>query len=594
MALSWREEGLKRPDRYLDWEFRNRVRPSGIERWAPVLLQIEHGPHGDAAANLRRLQQAARSGKVDPQNGMDIRIVMHGDEKQRLEKLIQELTAKPSSMPPEGHVSLDFYVYIHEEDIYTTSGTYNNRRGFKIEFAGPPIPGSFDARFALPPTRISPMLPAERPNRRAVAIGIIDDGIAFAHERFRSHADGISTRIAAFWRQEIEKIEDRSVVFGEVFDKERIDGLFKTVGLDRPMFDEDAVYRKAGMRDFRRERLDLTALRRAHGTHVMDLACGFDPNDPAEQERAAYFPILAVQLPDAVTADTSGVNMGSYVLQGLRQIMLWADNFPCSDGSPGTQALPLVVNFSYGINAGPKDGSFYLERQIERLIDERRSRAPTEVVLPAGNTFRSRMTALVKLKPGCAQQLDWMILPDDATPSFAEIWFDADADAPSGTPCPVKITITPPGGPAGTTLAPRAEVVQVLGENKAICGVYYDVFNPPDAPRGRARIFLAVSPTKSWDDGAPLAPSGRWQIRLESDRPLTLYLYVQRDDTVFGFRPSGRQSFFDHPQAYERDPSTGDYDGLDKNGPIAHEATLSAMARVQCWSVRPRTCKSWA
>ena len=53
------------------------------------------------------------------------------------------------------------------------------------------------------------------------------------------------------------------------------------------------------------------AYRRAHGTHVIDLACGYD----AVTEDRADRPILAVQLPSDVTAHTSRPKLAPYFLQ---------------------------------------------------------------------------------------------------------------------------------------------------------------------------------------------------------------------------------------------------------------------------------------
>ena len=59
---------------------------------------------------------------------------------------------------------------------------------------------------------------------------------------------------------------------------------------------------------------------------------------------------------------------------------------------------------------------------------------------------------------------------------------------------------------------------------------------------------------------------------------ITAHVYVQRDDTPFGYPRRGRQSYLDHAGAYERDPQTGDY-RLQKEGcPIIYAETLSSIA----------------
>ena len=68
-----------------------------------------------------------------------------------------------------------------------------------------------------------------------------------------------------------------------------------------PPMDEEQLYRFAGLTDFRLPGHKSVAWRVAHGTQVTDLAGGYEQND-APDER----PIVCVQLPIRVTADTSG------------------------------------------------------------------------------------------------------------------------------------------------------------------------------------------------------------------------------------------------------------------------------------------------
>jgi hypothetical protein len=197
--------------------------------------------------------------------------------------------------------------------------------------------------------------------------------------------------------------------------------------------------------------------------------------------------------------------------------------------------------------------------------------------MSAGNSYDDRMVATMTLESGASRTLDWMLQPDDMTPSFVEIWLDGVGATDA---CPVKVTLTPPSGPAGPDTMPAPGEGRMLSDGcMPICALYYD---PParTGAEGRARVFLAVNPTKSWEAGRPLAPCGRWTISLTNTaaNPLTARLYIQRDDTPAGFRRKGRQSYFDHAAAYQRDCQTGDYTALDPSGPITHAGTLSALA----------------
>jgi hypothetical protein len=584
MTLDWQDLHPQRPDRYLDWELQNRVPPAGerqedTQRWCAVLIQVQPGTAAKPAEALKRLKRAITRGRQkDDPPGEGVTIRMQAYERRHLDKTIKALEdGQGGTMQPDD-VRLQFFVYLPESLTYRDGG-YHHRPDYRIRLAGPPIEA---ASFGAPGGEEGTEFPGLRlsADGPAVAMGIIDDGIAFAHERFRladlDAPGGQRTRIAAMWLQETETAQPGGGVgFGRRLEAEEIDGYFAHSARESGRIDDAAVYRLAGVQDFASARYPAMSLRMGHGTHVLDLAAGFDPKDAREHAAAASRPILAVQLPETVTADTSGVSMGTYVLQALRQIMFWADDF--RDGGGDQQVvLPLVVNFSYGICAGPKDGTHFLEGEIDRLVEHRNSTTPTAVVLASGNSYLGKLTASMSLEPGGRDAVDWMILPDDRTPSFVEIWFEL----PQGSDaCPVALALTPPSGPAAPGTMPEPGRAKVLRRGgKPVCAVYYDVPERTDGKR-KGRIFIAVNASQSWDADAPLAPSGRWRIALANAAAaaLHLHLHIQRDDTPAGFRRKGRQSHFDHPGAYKRDKATGSYDALDERGPITHQGTLSAI-----------------
>lgn len=589
MALAWKDRAPERVDRYLDWEVANWVAPTdrnGLplgKRWCSVLVQVFPGPPGKPEKHLERLLTQIES----PPSPAAPPIRVNADE---LHHLRRTIAAIKKGDPPSGDlkrddVRLQFFVYLQEEDAYA-GGRYVETDYYYIRLVGPPIT---TLKFHPAKSEFQTRLPAPSPMLLSrVAIGIIDDGIAFAHERFRASADDDvpgrqRTRFAALWLQDLETdAEDNSVAFGTRLEFNAIDAWFRRSAAATGEIDEAEVYRLAGVHDFAKDTHKSTALRAAHGTHVADIACGYDPRD--EGAKGASVPIFAVQLPDAVTADTSGVNMGSYVLQALRQIMLWADRLD------NEKPVPLVVNFSYGILAGPKDGTHYLEREIDRLVEHRNRTQPTAVVLPSGNAYRSRTTARFSLESGERGELDWILLPDDQTPSFLEIWFDempaADGEAP------IDLELVPPlsGLPRRNTTPQSGQALVLEREEKPICGIYFD---RPDGNAGtapssdcqrRSRLFVAVNPTHSLDEAVSLAPAGVWKIAVKnrSARKVAIDLFIQRDDTPAGYRRRGRQSFFDHLLAWERDSQSGDYDQLDPNRcPITGEGTLSAIGNGQ-------------
>lgn len=560
MDTVWNRSRAGRPNPYLDWELRTRkLRVGAPEDWCSVQIQLVPAD-GSYVPNLVRLVKVVSEGRQDDDDADDLTIRMAADEYLFLTTLISDIEKKRIEEPSD---PVDAQFFLYRPESLANRQTNAAANGFyDIMNVGPPIPGlTFNRiRGATDPTSFDRSLAALSGH---VGIGIIDDGIAFAHERFRDSRGG--SRIKAIWLQDVERpAADLGVAFGQRLNNAEINTYLRTCKT------EAEIYRRVGLIDFGKTDRNALGSRASHGTHILDLAGGFDPSsqrDPVKDRR----PLFAVQLPSAVTGDTSGVTMGSYVLQAVRQIMLWADMV-----SP---RLPLVINFSYGIEAGPKNGTHQIERALSQLIDRRNRRgAPTCLVLPSGNSYRERTTARMELKSEASHSIDWIMLPDDGTPNHLEVWLDGEQVGPQ-VPS-VEVTLTPPGG------APSAirglgdgdmETLEVSGE--PIAGIYYSIIQNQGLA-DRARIHLSVNATASrWSGGRP-APAGRWRLTIanKSQSPLTARLYIQRDDTPMGYRQRGRQSHFDHAEAFDRIPGEGSYRGLSRRCPITSEDTLSAIA----------------
>ncbi|MBG6166884.1 hypothetical protein IWQ54_006586 [Labrenzia sp. EL_195] len=381
------------------------------------------------------------------------------------------------------------------------------------------------------------------------------------------------------WIQDVERVDGASEVeIGRVLYDSDIDRIKEEVAKKLgPEADETDVYRHPDVVqiDFAKERHPSIAFRIAHGTHVMDLAAGCDPEDSSDAPQ-----IMAVQLPPAVTEDTSGTKLASYVLNGINAIVEWADELG--------ETVPLVINFSYGFTAGPKDGSQNLEADIDRLVKARLSRgAPTAVVLPAGNSFEDRTVAQVKIKKNGVEELEWVVPPDDETDNYLEVWVDAESEDPISLDDgpPIEITLIPP---AEQSIEPPTHTIGKLSylsfKNRRIAGIYCDkVQSGPTAQSIRYRYMLAINRTKDSSEQVQTAPAGPWKVQLKaargSTRSYSAKLYIQRDNTPVGYVRRGRQSTFDHPGAHERDMATGDYNSLGSRNicPITGLETLTAI-----------------
>ncbi len=567
MALDWETTEVTRRNRYLDWEVQNRrVRGDAEEaRWCPVLIEVKPDNKGIYHRNLKALQELAT------EDSSTFWLRMTADEEDHLDTLILDIN---DGVPePKDPVGVWFFVYLKESSAYQSDGAYADTDLYAIHFVGAPIP-TLTFGLVLRGGRATEIPPPGGGFLPSTAVGIVDDGIAFAHERFQTIAG--QARVQAIWLQTLEvRTEDNGVAFGKRLQWKELND-----DLQSGMRDVE-IYRKAGLLDFASEGHKANAFRRSHGTHILDVAAGFDP---AEINGPQDSPIFAVQLPAEATADTSGITMGSYVLQGIRQIMLWADRMGKTKENPGIP-VPLTINFSYGILAGPKDGTHDLEWIIDSLANYRTTRIkdpmPTKVVLPSGNSYRNRDTARMTFSDDKPQDIDWVIQPDDATPNFLEIWLDIEGGEVNGPTAPVELQLTTPDNEMGIATLPNAGSVRVLQHNKRpVAAVYYDCVAGKNSSVGRGRIFLAVNPTHSLDESENLAPAGQWNISLKRSvkESVVAKFFIQRDDTPTGYPRRNRPSYFSHADAYCRDPKTGDYKALNPRGPVSHEGTISAIA----------------
>ena len=456
---------------------------------------------------------------------------------------------------------------------------------------------SWPSEDALP--RLKP--PDGEPNPGTVVVGVIDYGIAFAHERFRLKQE--ETRIEYFWVQDAPCGEGDAgqpegqeavnpVPYGREINKGQIDVLL-AAHADSKIVDEERLYRRAAVQLGNRW-LRSVSRRVAHGTHVMDLACGYDLTDEDGRKR----PIVCVQLPEATTADTSGENLDAYALDGIRYILERAEAIARqNDWAP----LPVVINFSYGNVAGPHDGTSDLEEAIDELIN---AHPNLKVVIPSGNSHLGRLHAELTFdRPGQTMKLHWRVLPDDRTPSFLEIWLPLEVWLPGVKPeekdprwqaavdpakraSPIHLRIAAPGPSAEGELegAAPGDGLRLLADNgDVLCEARYHFIG---APTNRGMFLIALQPTRRNEPvpgtpGNPVALSGTWTITLEnvSLKPKGLVeAWIQRDDTPYGFPRRGRQSYFDH-RCYQRFDHGGRLVEDDQEGCIIKRAgSMNAIA----------------
>jgi hypothetical protein len=368
-----------------------------------------------------------------------------------------------------------------------------------------------------------------------VVIGIIDDGIAFANERFRDRAD--KTRVAYAWLQAVP-------TGGTYLDKPRIDALFSHCTRDG-VLDEEEFYRRAGWINFGRPGHCSAAFRAAHGTHVMDLACGYPP-----QEHRDDRPIVCVQLPAEVTADTGHATHSKYPIEAVRYILDRADQMA---QDAGVDYLPVVINFSYGAIAGAHDGTSLFEAQLDQIVALRKARfgpLALEIVLPAGNSHLSRCHAEVSFQRiDETKTLHLRVQPDNRAQSFLEIW--APCRTREAMASRLELSVASPAGESHSLGEAPGQSVRWRTAGGA---VYAQLRYGLPTPGGRGLFLLALQPTADLDPSNPIAPAGVWTIELRNKglrAGETVQAWIERGDTPFGYPLRGRQSYFDE-ECYER------------------------------------------
>jgi hypothetical protein len=517
-----------RADCYYEWTRATKFVYYGTAAWLPVLIELRetNGSKADAQALAERIFKMQAEDKKKKE----------GDRSWASQLRVPAFFAsrpKRLSRPTKFLSVLATRQFL--DDVYGGKDPADSIRGFEI---GQPTAYSSVEKMRANPHR-PPKKGREKPPE--VVIGIIDDGLAFAHDRFKS-ADG-TTRIEYFWDQQTPHPFWYDLTYGRVIDKRSADGIDQRMNDSRhgSLVDEDELYRRSGHIDQLRSGHKPLTFHMTHGTHVMDVAC-----NPADARPAAGArPIIAVQLPTATVADTSGGTLTPQILNGLWYIV---DRAEAIATATGVAQLPIVANVSYGLIAGPHDGSSMLETAIDDLLEACNSgnlsgvssAKPLRLVLPAGNSHLSRCHARFDLDAGASQELRWRVLSDDWTESYLEIWFPNGSDA-------LTVRLTAPDGDASVAFSAGVGSTYQIGGNVVAEAKYY----APGEVGKLAMLRLTLAPTAWPDGGKPLAPAGLWRIKVDNaagDAEVRdIHAWIQRDDAAPGYKQRGRQSYFDDP-----------------------------------------------
>lgn len=422
--------------------------------------------------------------------------------------------------------------------------------------------------------------------KNTVLVGVVDTGIPLGHRRFRKKSG--ATRFLFAWQQSALYGHQTGSIFGSELYEGPVPGAEYFENYENPRFSINHLLNEHSVGGLLGP-LDETSFNTAteladpkfstgpsdlefgvsHGAHVTDLAVGCDPtDDPLQLSDSAR--IIAVNLPPERHFGFGGAFLVHYADYAVRRILTvakaaWEAQYPGEKGG-----FPLVINFSFGQQAGPKDGKSYWDRRTTALILERNKEIPTRLVMPAGNQNLTRSNARKRLepmkkRPSAADMakvkkhiypvnemtVPWRIQPGDQSHNFVEIWAKTQSRdrkkiirfSDEAAVSDFKFWITPPGE---TDLGPIqfAETGTHVQLEK-FARLY--AFRPTE--QERPNFVLAVAPSYYPNPDQPIAPAGLWTIRMEytgKEFLQEIVFTVQTDQAGARGVKGGLISYFDH------------------------------------------------
>ncbi len=413
-------------------------------------------------------------------------------------------------------------------------------------------------------------------------VAVIDHAIPFAHHLLTC-ASGHS-RVAAIWVMDSPLVRPHpDIPFGQDLCGAEIDYLRGLNGGPVKRSDKE-LYRVLGLMDAADPNRRPYLRASSHGASVAGTAAGFDPDDT----QGLAHPLIGVGLPDWALANTSGAFMPMLIQASICYIVSRA-RMLCAQFSQaaGRQlTLPLVVNISLGVTAGPRDGSSLVERlQDEISRNPPPGLGPVHFVLSSGNSRQDQVNAVLAR----GETIGWQVLPDDSTPSEVQIW--GPPAGPDQPPMQLHMTL-PDGRDVTSSFAPprlgqgqHARVLDPRGHELA--RLFLQGWGEePD--RMRQLLTVVIPPTVSTLENVPTAPVGQWQLQPLGGVGNQFQMVVQRDDRLPGFPSGGRQTHLVDP-AYQIRLPDGQWPGPDPLPPdalIRRDGTLNAFA----WGDRQIRC----
>lgn len=450
----------------------------------------------------------------------------------------------------------------------------------------------------------------------SVIVGVIDEGIALGHERFRLAGGG--TRFLAAWMQGTTWQGDAQeyLPFGREVYRDGIDAAIAahSRGDDpKDWLDEEAFNRALGLVEVLPPLGPRALMRReTHGSAALDLATGA-PRDAQDLDR---LPIIAVGLPRRETVGIGGIFLEYFLFFAIRRIVNMADAIWKAHFGDASGGFPIVINLSYGQHSGPKDGRSLFEKQVKALIKKRRKcrRAPLRVVMPLGNDNLLRGNARSNLVYRQRIDLGWQIQPEDQTSNFIEVWSPVQQVGRHGPPrrCPFSIRLRPPGVRGRYWRLEDGAFEDVPAASGApVARIYCErvEFKEKGKQCYRFRYLVCALRTAHPLPEAETAPAGRWDLTVRNDvhAELECYVMVQVDQAPEPYGVTSRRSYlvnkayrthidnlddlprledgrprdsFDYPVLRSKE-RVSNLEPWNRQGPIQRKGTHNALANLK-------------
>jgi len=483
-----------------------------------------------------------------------------------------------------------------------------------------------------------------------VITGILDTGVALSH--MSTNIEARETRIISSWIQGATMEFDNNAMptdpwlpcGREVFSSD-INAALTKFGDENGVVDEEAFNRdlKISSPDLLMGNRDLE-MAAAHGTHTLSLAAGLDPLDTKKEELERQR-IIAVNLPAQYSHGSGGNFLPYFAVYGVDRILhiadaLWFKNSRDPERKK-IRGYPIVINFSYGMMAGPKDGYHIIELALKNLFDDREKRAkaagqiasPVRIVMPVGNDNLRRGAASIvlgaegvtfgqdnNLKARQSIKLPWRIQPADATANFLEIWSEAkQKDVFDNMLSELRVFVSPPGSKkrlqvndlTSNSFSDLKDFARVYVQHVSIDSASGATTHATEGRiedsnvRHRLALLVCTAPTTLDLAEAPLAPAGEWTVEVEYEgcEPVDFTFFVQSDQSAVVTSKSGRRSYFDHKDyrthltehhnghleesgavadtySFDETNSPSDNDNWYKYGPVQRRGTHNAISSL--------------